>query len=236
MNLGEPGMRCGVSRVDAPGTDRGALELYRVDHPLAQHKLTCMRDRQTPVALFRSTVRELGRLMAFAATADLPQVTREIDTPLAPMRAPWVDESRVVIVPVLRAGLPLAEAFSELLPSAAVGHIGVYRDAHAHPVEYLVRLPQRNPAVPMRCFVVDPMLATGNSAAHAIDVLLARGYALHEIRMVALLAAPEGLDCLGRLFPGLVVHVTAIDERLDAHAYIVPGLGDAGDRIFGTQP
>jgi len=224
----------GVSPVSAPGTGRGALDLHRVDHPLAQHKLTCLRDRDTPVALFRASVRELGRLLAFAATTDLPQSTRAIRTPLAPMQAPWVDESRLMVVPVLRAGLPLAEAFCEMMPSAAVGHVGVYRDASARPVEYLVKLPAPSPTLPTRCFVVDPMLATGNSAAHAIDVLVAHGYPLDEIRMVSILAAPEGLDLLGRRFPGLTVHVAAIDEKLDADAYIVPGLGDAGDRMFGT--
>jgi uracil phosphoribosyltransferase len=224
----------GVSPVDAPGTGRATLDLHVVDHPLAQHKLTCLRDRQTPVALFRSTVRELGRLLAFAASTDLPLSTRAIETPLAPMQAPWVDESRLMVVPVLRAGLPLAEAFCELMPSAAVGHVGVYRDASARPVEYLVKLPPPVPSAPTRCFVVDPMLATGNSAAHVIDVMLAHGHPLAEIRMVAILAAPEGLDLLGRRFPGLVVHVVAIDDRLDANAYIVPGLGDAGDRMFGT--
>ena len=224
----------GVERVAAHGTDRAALRLFRVSHPLAQHKLTCLRDRHTPVAQFRANVRELGRLMAFAASVDLPGIIRAIETPLAPMQAPGVDESRVVIVPVLRAGLTLAEAFSDLMPGAAIGHVGVYRDAQAQAVEYLVKLPAPSPAGAGRCYLVDPMLATGNSAAHAIDVLVAHGFALEDIRLVSLLAAPEGLDHLGRRFPGLSVHVTAIDERLDAHAYIVPGLGDAGDRMFGT--
>ncbi|MFN9153117.1 MAG: uracil phosphoribosyltransferase, partial [bacterium] len=154
---------------------RAALDLQVVDHPLAGHKLTCLRDRDTPIALFRSTVRELGRLLAFAATTDLPLASRAIQTPLAPMQAPWVDESRVMVVPVLRAGLPLADAFCELMPSAAVGHVGVYRDAQARPVEYLVKLPAPSSGAATRCFVVDPMLATGNSAAHAIDVLVAHG-------------------------------------------------------------
>ena len=214
---------------------RAALDLQVVDHPLAGHKLTCLRDRDTPIALFRSTVRELGRLLAYAATTDLPLASRAIQTPLAPMQAPWVDESRVMVVPVLRAGLPLAEAFCELMPSAAVGHVGVYRDAQARPVEYLVKLPAPSPSSATRCFVVDPMLATGHSAAHAIDVLVAHGFPIVDIRMVAILAAPEGLDRLGLRFPGLRVHVAAIDQRLDENAYIVPGLGDAGDRMFGTR-
>ena len=214
---------------------RAALDLQVVDHPLAGHKLTCLRDRDTPIALFRSTVRELGRLLAFAATADLPLASRAIQTPLAPMQAPWVDESRVMVVPVLRAGLPLADAFCELMPSAAVGHVGVYRDAQARPVEYLVKLPAPSSSAATRCFVVDPMLATGHSAAHAIDVLVAHGFPIGDIRMVAILAAPEGLDLLGQRFPGLRVHVAAIDQRLDDNAYIVPGLGDAGDRMFGTR-
>ena len=214
---------------------RAALDLQVVDHPLAGHKLTCLRDRDTPIALFRSTVRELGRLLAFAATTDLPLASRAIQTPLAPMQAPWVDESRVMVVPVLRAGLPLADAFCELMPSAAVGHVGVYRDAQARPVEYLVKLPAPSPSAATRCFVVDPMLATGHSAAHAIDVLVAHGFPIGDIRMVAILAAPEGLDLLAQRFPGLRVHVAAIDQRLDDNAYIVPGLGDAGDRMFGTR-
>ena len=217
------------------GAPRSALDLQVLDHPLALHKLTCLRDRDTPVALFRSTVRELGRLLSCAATADLPLSSRAIETPLAPMQAPWVDESRVMVVPVLRAGLPLAEAFCELMPSAAVGHVGVYRDAQARPVEYLVKLPAPVPSAPTRVFIVDPMLATGNSAEHAIDVLVAHGFPIVDIRMVSILCAPEGLDLLGQRFPGLRVHVAAIDERLDANAYIVPGLGDAGDRMFGTQ-
>ncbi len=225
----------GVRRVEAPGTGRGALSLWLVDHPLVQHKLTLLRDRTTPMAMFRATVRELGLLLAFAASADLPRGERTIETPLAAMRAPVIDESRLLIVPVLRAGLPLAEAFCALMPTATVGHVGVYRDAHAHPVEYLVKLPPPPHAGPARCFVVDPMLATGNSAAHVIEVLLRRGVSLSDVRMVSLLAAPEGLDRLGRSFPGLSVHVAAIDERLDENAYIVPGLGDAGDRLFGTD-
>jgi uracil phosphoribosyltransferase len=225
----------GVRRIEAPGTPRGALSIHLVDHPLVQHKLTCLRERSTPVPQFRATVRELGLLLAFAASADLPRTERAIDTPLTAMRAPAIDESRLMIVPVLRAGLPLAEAFSELMPTAAIGHVGVYRDAQARPVEYLVKLPPPAQGVPTRCFVVDPMLATGDSAAHVIEVLLARGFALPELRMVSLLAAPEGLDRLGSSFPGLSVHVAAIDERLDANAYIVPGLGDAGDRMFGTE-
>lgn len=232
---GAAGLAPGVSRVDAPGCERSSLALYRIDHPLVQHKLSCLRDRTTPVPVFRATVRALGQLMAFAATADLPTTMRTIDTPLAATLAPTIDESRLLLVPVLRAGLPLAEAFSELLPAAAIGHIGVYRDAQAQAVEYLVKLPPRDPTVPIRCFLLDPMLATGHSAAHALDVLLAHGHCLSEIRMVALLAASEGLDFLGRRFPGLVVHVAAIDERLDGNAYIVPGLGDAGDRMFGTE-
>ena len=138
---------------------RAALDLQVVDHPLAGHKLTCLRDRDTPIALFRSTVRELGRLLAFAATADLPLASRAIQTPLAPMQAPWVDESRVMVVPVLRAGLPLADAFCELMPSAAVGHVGVYRDAQARPVEYLVKLPAPSPSATHRPPVVPPAVA-----------------------------------------------------------------------------
>ncbi|MFN7752646.1 MAG: uracil phosphoribosyltransferase [Pseudomonadota bacterium] len=225
----------GIRRVHAPGAPRDALQLWHVDHPLVQHKLALLRDRETPMALFRQTVRDLGTLMVFAAGASLPTRPRALHTPLAATTAPSVDEGAVTLVPVLRAGLPLAEAFSALLPGARVGHVGVYRDANARPVEYLARLPAPVAAEHARCWVLDPMLATGHSAEHAIDVITRRGYPIGQLALVCLLAAPEGLDVLGARFPGLPVWTAAIDERLDEHAYIVPGLGDAGDRIFGTE-
>jgi len=224
----------GVERVPAAGAPRDALRLFRVAHPLVQHKLGVLRDRGTPQPRFRDTVHELGLLMAFAATAGLPTTPRAVTTPLAATTVPQVDEDAITLVPVLRAGLPLAEAFSTLLPGARIGHVGVFRDAHARPVEYLVRLPEPRAGEASRCLVLDPMLATGHSAEHVIDVLARRGYPTSRVSLVCLLAAPEGLDVLGARFPGLRVWTAAIDERLDAHAYIVPGLGDAGDRIFGT--
>lgn len=224
----------GLERVRAPGTARDALQLWHVNHPLVQHKLGLLRDRETAVPQFRAAVRELGLLMAFAATASLPTFARDIRTPLAPTVVPTVDEAALTLVPVLRAGLPLAEAFSALLPGARIGHVGVYRDASARPVEYLVRLPAPRAGAHARCWVLDPMLATGHSAEHVIDVLARHDYPVDRLGLVCLLAAPEGLDVLGARFPGLPVWTAAIDERLDDHAYIVPGLGDAGDRIFGT--
>ena len=207
-------------------------DLFILDHPLIQHKLSHMRDRNTSTRTFRQLLREITLLMGYEITRDLPMTTVSIDTPLCPMQAPVIAGKKIAVVPVLRAGLGMADGLMELIPSARQGHIGLYRGEDTRPVEYYVRLPE----VEGRTFIVcDPMLATGHSAIHAVGVLTGRGVMPEQIRVLALVAAPEGVDAFGRAHPGVPVYVAALDSHLDAHAYIVPGLGDAGDRIFGTK-
>ena len=207
--------------------------LFIVDHPLIQHKLTLMRRSETPTSLFRQLLKEVSLLMAYELTQPLPMTKARIETPVAPMDAPVVAGRKPAIVSILRAGLGMAEGLRELLPSAREGHIGLYRDPDSKkPVEYYVKLPE--PAG--RLFIVsDPMLATGHSAAHAIDVLRRHGVSNQNIRFMALVAAPEGMKVVEDAHPGVHVYAAALDERLDENAYIVPGLGDAGDRLFGTK-
>jgi len=207
--------------------------LRLTDHPLIQHKLSKMRSRTTSTMQFRQLLKEIALLMGYEITRDLPLTHEPIETPLAPMEAPVIAGKKVAIVSILRAGLVMADGLHELMPSARTGHIGLYRDHDTHlPVEYLVKLP----AADGRLFiVVDPMLATGNSAAHAIDVLNRHGVEDARIRLMALVIAPEGMRTFAERHPGVAVFGAALDERLDANAYIVPGLGDAGDRLFGTK-
>jgi uracil phosphoribosyltransferase len=202
-----------------------------IDHPLIQHKLSLMRDKHTPSILFRQLLREIGLLMGFEITRDLPVSQVLIETPLAPIDAPMLARP-VSIVSILRAGLGMADGLRELIPSAREGHIGLYRDpVTKQPHEYLVKLPE----VPGRVLLVDPMLATGGSAAHAVDVLKARGVAGSEIRFMVLVAAPEGMRTFSKAHPDVTVITAALDSHLNDAAYIVPGLGDAGDRLFGTS-
>ncbi len=213
-------------------TDPRFPNLFVVDHPLIQHKLTHLRDRATSTRTFRELLREVTLLMGYEITRDLPLATRAIETPLAKMDAPVIAGKKVAVVPVLRAGLGMADGLLELIPSAREGHIGLYRGADQRPVEYYVRLPE----VEGRLFIVcDPMLATGHSAAHAVRLLVERGVPPDSIRFLALVAAPEGVSVFQHAHPGVPVYVAALDSHLDEHAYIVPGLGDAGDRIFGTK-
>ncbi len=206
--------------------------LFIVDHPLIQHKLTHMRDQSTSTRTFRELLREITLLLGFEVTRDLPLTTRRIETPLTAMDAPVIAGRKLAIVPVLRAGLGMADGLLELIPSARVGHIGVYRDENKRPVEYYVRLPE----IEDRIFIVcDPMIGTGYSAAHAVSVLKQRGVAADRIRFVALVAAPEGVAAYQQLHPDVPLYVGALDAHLNDHAYIVPGLGDAGDRLFGTK-
>lgn len=206
--------------------------LSLVEHPLIAHKLTQMRDKDRPPIGFRGLLREITLLMAFEALRDLPLTTIGIETPITPMQAPVLAGPAPTIVPVLRAGLGMSEPLLELLPTASVGHIGVYRDHDTkRPVEYLVKLPN-NEGQPF--IVVDPMLATGHSLIHACDVLNARGIKDTQIRVMALVIAPEGIATFAEKHPRIPVYGAALDERLNENAYIVPGLGDAGDRIFGT--
>ena len=206
--------------------------LFILDHPLIQHKLTHMRDRDTSTRTFRQLLREISLLMGYEVTRELPLAMRRIDTPLVAMDAPVIAGKKLAIVPVLRAGIGMADGLQELIPSARVGHIGLYRDEAHQPVEYLVRLPE----VEGRIFIVcDPMVGTGNSAAHAVDVLKARGVPAEQVRFMALVASPEGVGVFQRRHADVTMYVASLDERLDQHAYIVPGLGDAGDRLFGTK-
>jgi uracil phosphoribosyltransferase len=206
--------------------------LFILDHPLIQHKLTHMRDKDTSTRTFRDLLRELTLLMGYEITRNLPITTKRIATPLVEIDAPVIAGKKLAIVPVLRAGVGMSDGLLELIPSARVGHIGVYRDEAHRPVEYLVKLPD----VEDRIFIVcDPMVATGNSAVHAVDVLKRRNVAGENILFLALVAAPEGVDLFQSAHPDVKLFVAALDSHLNEHAYIVPGLGDAGDRLFGTK-
>jgi uracil phosphoribosyltransferase len=207
-------------------------KLVILDHPLIQHKLTHMRDKETSTRTFRDLLRELTLLMGYEITRNLPITTKRVATPLVEIDAPVIAGKKLAIVPVLRAGVGMSDGLLELIPSARVGHIGVYRDEAHRPVEYLVKLPD----VEDRIFIVcDPMVATGNSAVHAVDVLKRRNVAGENILFLALVAAPEGVDLFQRAHPDVKLFVAALDSHLNEHAYIVPGLGDAGDRLFGTK-
>ena len=207
--------------------------LYVADHPLILHKLSLMRDVSCNKVMFKTLLKELSLLMGYELTRPLPLTTREIETPIQKMQAPVIEGKKPVIVPILRAGLGMAEGLEALMPAARIGHIGLYRDHETkEPVEYLVKLP--NPEG--RLFIlVDPMLATGNSAKYALDVLIRHGADPKQIRFMALVAAPEGVQVLLEAHPQVPIFVAALDSHLNENAYIVPGLGDAGDRMFGTK-
>lgn len=208
--------------------------LFEVNHPLVQDKLTKMRDKDCPFSEFRALLQRISMLMAYSATENMPLVKRKITTPLTSMDAPTLAERDPVVVPILRAGLGLVDGLLSIFPDAIIGHVGLYRDEKTHlPHEYLVRLP--NPIPDDRRFIiVDPMLATGNSAVHAIDVLLSRGVKSDRISMMTLVSAPEGVRTVHAKHPAVPIYTASLDSHLNEHAYIVPGLGDAGDRIFGT--
>ncbi len=203
-----------------------------VDHPLVQHKLTLLRERDTSTKSFREITRELATLLCYEVTRDLPLGSVAIETPLEPMQAPRLAGKKLVFVPILRAGLGLLDGMLDLVPSARVVHIGLYRDPQTlSAVEYYFRTA---PLLSERlAVVIDPMLATGNTAVAAIERL--REHGAIEIRLVCLLAAPEGLANVHRHYPDVRVWTAAVDARLDEHGYIRPGLGDAGDRLFGTR-
>ena len=205
--------------------------LHIVDHPLIQHKLSIMRDKNTCTKDFRALLREIALLMGYEVTRGLPLTKHSIETPLCRFDAPFLADKKPVIVPILRAGLGMADGFLELMPSARVGHIGMYRDENKRPVEYLVKLP----AIEGRTFfLVDPMLPTGYSAAHGVDVLKKRGVKGENIIFMSLLCAPEGMETFQKLHPDVEVYTASLDDHLNEKAYIVPGLGDAGDRLYGT--
>ena len=206
--------------------------LFILDHPLIQHKLTHTRDKTTSTRTFRELLREITLLMGYEVTRNLPLTTRTIETPLTKMEAPVIAGKKLAIVPVLRAGIGMADGLLELIPSARVGHIGLYRDEHHRPVEYVVRLPELEGRVFILC---DPMIGTGYSAAHAVDVLKKRGVPADHILFLALVASPEGMQVFQEEHPDVMMYVGSLDDHLDEHAYIVLGLGDAGDRLFGTK-
>ena len=206
--------------------------LQVINHPLVQHKLSLMRKKSTSTHIFRTLIREVGTLLAYEVTKDLPLIYEEIETPLMKMDAPFLEGKKLCLVSILRAGNGLLDGFMELLPSARVGHIGLYRDPETLvAVEYYMKLPD---LINQRLVLaLDPMLATGHSSAAAVTRLKENG--AENIRFVCLLAAPEGIEYFNKVHPDVPIFVAAIDEKLNDHAYILPGLGDAGDRIFGTK-
>ena len=206
--------------------------VHLIDHPLIQHKLTMIRDKDTGPKDFRELVEEVSLLMAYEVTRELPLQEVEVETPICRTKGYAIAGKKVGIVPILRAGLGMVNGILRLIPTAKVGHIGVYRDPETlKPVEYYCKLPGD---VEERDFIViDPMLATGGSAAAAIEFLKEKGCT--GIRLMCLLAAPEGLEAVQRAHPDVDIYTAAIDERLNDHGYIIPGLGDAGDRLFGTK-
>ena len=203
-----------------------------LDHPLIQHKLAILRSKNTSVKEFRELIGEISGLMCYEATRDLPTKEVEVTTPVATAKCRRLAGKKLAIIPILRAGLGMVDAMVDLIPSAKIGHIGLYRDPETHlPVEYYCKLP--DDIENRRCFVVDPMLATGGSAVAAIDFLKQHG--CKSIVMMNIIGAPEGVAAVQKAHPDVDIYVAAMDECLNDHAYIVPGLGDAGDRIFGTK-
>ncbi len=204
-----------------------------LEHPLLQHKLARLRDKNTGVKEFREIVGEIAALMCYEATRNLPTEEVEIETPVATAKVKVLAGKKLAIVPILRAGLGMVDSMISLIPSAKIGHIGLYRDPETHlPVKYYCKMP---PDISERqVFIVDPMLATGGSVVAAIDILK-KEYGCKYITLLNILAAPEGVQTVAEAHPDVDIIVTAVDERLNDHKYIVPGLGDAGDRIFGTK-
>ena len=203
-----------------------------VDHPLVQHKLTIMRDKDTTTGVFRQLLREISQLLAYEVTRGLPMTTKSIETPMQQMDAPTLDGKKLALISILRAGNGLLDGVLELIPSARVGFVGLYRDEETlQPVQYYFKVPE---AMDDRLVIaVDPMLATGNSSVAAIDLL--KGAGATNIRFLCLLAAPEGIARMKEAHPDVPIVTAAVDDRLNDVGYIVPGLGDAGDRMFGTK-
>ena len=206
--------------------------VHVMDHPLVAHKLTIMRDKNTSVKDFRELVSEIGMLITYEATRDLPMTTKHIETPICGMEAPTIAGKKIAVVPILRAGLGLVEGVLRMVPSARVAHIGMYRDEETlEPHTYFCKTPKD--IAEREVLIVDPMLATGGSASAAIDEMKKRGCT--NIKLMVLVAAPEGIKCIQDLHPDVDIYCGAVDEKLNERGYIVPGLGDAGDRIFGTK-
>ena len=206
--------------------------LHVIDHPLVAHKLSVLRDKNTSTKDFREIVSEIGMLMTYEATRDLPLTTREIETPICKATVPTVDGKKFAVVPILRAGLGLVDGVLRIVPNARVGHIGLYRDETTHePVKYFCKMPKD--IAERDVLIVDPMLATGGSAEAAITEMKKRGCI--NIKLMVLLAAPEGIKHIQETHPDVDIYCGAVDDHLNEQGYIVPGLGDAGDRIFGTK-
>lgn len=207
-------------------------QLHVIDHPLIQHKLTIMRDKNTGTKEFRELLTEISMLMGYEVTRDFPLADKAIETPICPMVAKEISGKKLAIVPILRAGLGMVDGLVKLLPAARVGHVGLYRDEETHmPVEYFCKLPKD--IAERMVIVTDPMLATGGSSVDAINSVKKRG--VTNIRLMCLVAAPEGIAKVQAAHPDVDIYVAAVDEKLNENAYIVPGLGDCGDRIFGTK-
>lgn len=208
-------------------------KVHILDHPLLQHKLSILRDKNTGVKEFREAVGEIAALMCYEATRDLPTHEVEIETPITTAKFKVLAGKKLAIVPILRAGLGMVDSMIALMPSAKIGHIGMFRDPETHePVKYYCKMP---PDISERqVFVVDPMLATGGTVIAAIDVLK-NEYGCKAITLMNIIAAPEGLKAVTEAHPDIEIYVAAVDECLNENAYIVPGLGDCGDRIFGTK-
>lgn len=207
------------------------MQVQVMNHPLIQHKVTLMRKKETGSKGFRQLLEEITMLMGYEITRDLPLEDVEIETPMQKMTGKQISGKKLVIVPILRAGLGMVQGMLNLIPTAKVGHIGLYRDPETKkPVEYYCKMPD----IDGRDFIiVDPMLATGGSAAAAITLLKQRG--IKNIKFMCLVAAPEGVQCLNREHPDVKIYTAALDDKLNENCYILPGLGDAGDRIFGTK-
>ena len=206
--------------------------VHVLDHPLIQHKLAILRDKNTGTKEFRALVSEIAGLMCYEATRNLPTMEVEVETPMQVAKCRMLSGKKLAIVPILRAGLGMVDSMVDLIPSAKIGHIGLYRDPETHePVEYYCKLP--DDIGNRQVYVVDPMLATGGSAVAAIDFLKKRG--CKNIIMMNIIGCPEGIKTVQEAHPDVEVYLAACDEKLNDHAYILPGLGDAGDRIFGTK-
>ena len=207
-------------------------KVHIMDHPLVAHKITLLRDKNTSVKDFRELVSEIAMLITYEATRDLPLTTREVETPICTTTAPTLKGKKFAVVPILRAGLGLVDGVLQMVPGARVGHIGMYRDEETlEPHLYFFKMPKD--IADRDIMIVDPMLATGGSAAAAITEMKKRGCT--HIKLMVLLAAPEGIACIQKEHPDVDIYCGAVDERLNENGYIVPGLGDAGDRIFGTK-
>ena len=207
------------------------MSVHIIDHPLVQHKLSLMRDKQTSTNKFRQLLQEISMLMGYEVTRDFPLMYEEIETPLQPMSAPKIAGKKVVIAPILRAGLGMVDGLLNLIPSARVGHIGMYRDEETcKPVFYYYKMPEHKERL---VIVTDPMLATGGSACDAIERLKKDGF--KHIRLMCLVGSPQGVKAVRDNHPDVDIYLASLDEGLNERNYILPGLGDAGDRIFGTK-